>query len=132
MNCPKCAGKDLEHLSVDVKNPDGGDAKIDLDRCGGCGGTWFDPGEIEQYLKSRQSDAPSVGLASIFGQANDSKAGNCPRCSVALKRTASAANATISVDRCEKCNGVWFDGGELQQAGKKAADISGQLKDFFG
>lgn len=132
MNCPKCAGKALERFSVPFKDKNSQDGKIDLDRCGGCGGTWFDKGEVDQYLKTRTEDAPSAGLASIVGQAQDSKPGQCPRCSIPLAKDASRANAAISVDRCGKCSGVWFDGGELQRAGKsQGAPNQDELKTFF-
>ncbi|HUP65732.1 MAG TPA: zf-TFIIB domain-containing protein [Thermoanaerobaculia bacterium] len=40
MHCPKC-GLDLHEF--DFKG-------LKLDRCSGCGGTWFDDGEMEQLL----------------------------------------------------------------------------------
>ena len=40
MHCPKC-GMDLHEF--DFKG-------VKLDRCSGCGGTWFDQGEMEQLL----------------------------------------------------------------------------------
>ena len=124
MDCPKCDGAQLQHLSIPLKDS----SKIDLDRCDSCGGTWFDPGELDKYLKGRATDAPSAGLSSIIGAAQNDKAGKCPRCSLPLARGAAPGNANIHVDTCGKCNGVWFDGGELQQAAKGKPDVSGQLE----
>lgn len=41
MKCPKC-GSGLEEVEYRA---------IKVDYCGGCGGSWFDAGEIEQLLK---------------------------------------------------------------------------------
>ena len=41
MNCPKC-GMDLKEVEYQT---------IKVDYCGGCGGSFFDAGEIEQLLK---------------------------------------------------------------------------------
>jgi Pyruvate/2-oxoacid:ferredoxin oxidoreductase delta subunit len=40
MKCPKC-GSDLEEVEY---------RKIKVDYCGGCQGSWFDAGEIQQLL----------------------------------------------------------------------------------
>ena len=41
MKCPKC-GHDLKEFEM---------KGVRLDRCGNCGGTWFDEGEIDEMLK---------------------------------------------------------------------------------
>ena len=48
MTCPKC-GTGLEEESL------GGVVRVD--RCSGCGGTYFDQGELDLWLKSRLGSA---------------------------------------------------------------------------
>jgi len=41
MKCPKC-GSDLAEIEY---------RKVKVDYCGGCGGSWFDQGEVAELLK---------------------------------------------------------------------------------
>ena len=47
-------------------------------------------------------EAKAAGLSSM----------KCPRCDGSLKETKFE---DVSIDRCEKCGGVWLDSGELEQ-----------------
>lgn len=42
MRCPKC-GMELTHIEL---------RGIEIDRCVTCNGTWFDEGEVEQFIKN--------------------------------------------------------------------------------
>ncbi len=55
-----------------------------------------------------------------------SSAISCPRCSVPLKAVWS--DKGIVIDRCEKCQGVWLDGGEVYQFSKDPARIHWALQ----
>ena len=50
MKCPKC-GSDLEEVEMD---------RIMVDKCGGCGGLFFDQGEIELMLKANKGIMPGL------------------------------------------------------------------------
>ena len=50
MKCPKC-GSDLEEVEMD---------QIMVDKCAGCGGVFFDHGEIELMLKAHKGIMPSL------------------------------------------------------------------------
>ena len=54
----------------------------------------------------------------------DAKTKDCPRCWVKMeKERLEVFGPDIEVDRCPKCQGVWFDPGELSRAvGKKTGD----------
>ena len=41
---------------------------------------------------------------------------NCPKCQQQPLREKYVSAMNLSVDHCPKCQGVWFDGGELKQA----------------
>ncbi|HWP59354.1 MAG TPA: zf-TFIIB domain-containing protein [Candidatus Acidoferrales bacterium] len=45
MRCPKC-GEPLKERSF---------TKVVVDQCTGCGGIWFDPGEVEQVAKKDEA-----------------------------------------------------------------------------
>ncbi len=66
---------------------------------------------------------------------------NCPKCdgsqlehfTIPVKDPKNlATESKLDLDRCGKCQGVWFDGGELQQAARTQAPINDSLKAFFG
>ncbi len=57
MKCPKC-GMDLHPVELHG---------IKVDVCGGCNGTWFDAGEIEQMLQHESSNSGVLGrVMSVF------------------------------------------------------------------
>ena len=103
MNCPKC---ETETLSSHVV------AGIEVDRCSVCKGIWFDDNELEVLLELKRSDLRSLRR----GTENldlDAKRGKCPRDSSELLRVCSALDASLILDTCVNCHGVWLDGGEL-------------------
>ncbi|MBI1368493.1 MAG: hypothetical protein GC162_07540 [Planctomycetes bacterium] len=53
LRCPKCGAKMAEVAMGPVK----------VDRCGGCGGVYFDAGELELLLKAREPK----GVLSVLG-----------------------------------------------------------------
>ena len=59
MKCPKC-GMDLHTISR---------GSVDLDTCFNCHGTWFDAGELEQILASRDHQPGHVirAVLNMFG-----------------------------------------------------------------
>ncbi len=110
MICPACQ-RSLVELSV------GG---IVLDVChGGCGGIWFDAGELEKLGETEGGQADfSLNLpvdASI--EVDDSVERNCPRCAAeAVMRQifVGAEGDGIRIDTCGGCGGTWLDQGELE------------------
>ena len=50
MKCPKC-GADLEEIEMDG---------VMVDNCPGCGGSFFDKGEIELMIKAHKGIMPSL------------------------------------------------------------------------
>ena len=57
MRCPKC-GKPMEEVGL---------AQIKLDKCTGCQGVYFDHGELETLLESREPQVFLVGLRKLLG-----------------------------------------------------------------
>ncbi|GAB4160991.1 MAG: hypothetical protein Kow00107_08880 [Planctomycetota bacterium] len=60
MHCPKC-GEDLKTVKVP-------EFHLEIDECPGCGGVWFDKGELERYRQLSVDRQKTVldKLLSIF------------------------------------------------------------------
>lgn len=110
LSCPHCS-EDLVPIHI------GG---IEVDYCeNGCKGIWFDEGELKRI---RELPEDSEGFKEIQGQfvpkeraeALKEEAKMCPRCNVALYRYNWDMKSNIFLDSCEKCNGLWVDGGEMK------------------
>jgi Zn-finger nucleic acid-binding protein len=100
-----------------------------VDHCGGCGGHWFDRGELSAWIEGIGGDpeylldiAPEAdprrcrycggedhgdGVCSVCGKA---VALCCPRDGTDLLIVEEQG---VQVDVCLKCHGIWFDGDEL-------------------
>jgi len=103
MTCPSC-GYTLKTLSVTT---DAG-GRFEIDHCGRCGGTWFDPYEINripQYeinriarltvLPKNQSMFKTEGLL-------------CPRCQKTMTTyKGESVPKNVSLLRCPRCHGIW-------------------------
>ena len=111
INCPKCASEAL------VESPCLGN--IPLDHCVGCGGIWFDKGELEALLK--QSQGGSAADLGLINPKADSLA--CPRCKNKMSR-GGLVDPLLLVDNCPSCGGTWLDAGELDIA-KKLLGLTG-------
>ncbi len=106
MKCPKCDNVDLMNLLGQ------------LDFCPSCQGTWFDKGETAKYF-SLEQDLPdlesSLKTAQQRGQV-------CPRCSAELQELKYDVNQDLLLDRCTKCEGLWFDAEEVDKLMKMEND----------
>jgi len=88
---------------------------VEVDRCGVCGGMWFDLGEEEQLLKSRSEQAKALDLGDTArSEANklirDIK---CPRCHTAMIKLAHHEQRHIAYEMCGQCGGAYLDAGEF-------------------
>jgi Zn-finger nucleic acid-binding protein len=124
MNCPAC-GRELSRLVV------GG---ITVDACnGGCGGVWFDQGELKHFDKP--GDEPSRALLEVpkdpSVRVDPSARRRCPRdTDVVMMRHYWSPKHAVSVDECPQCGGYWLDQGEL--AALRAEYPSEQAREAAG
>jgi ribosomal protein L37AE/L43A len=58
MCCPKCGGK-LAEKRFEV---------VMIDQCGGCGGVYFDAGELELLIKHEKAAGKGSVLGKLFGR----------------------------------------------------------------
>ncbi|HPD17902.1 MAG TPA: zf-TFIIB domain-containing protein [Planctomycetota bacterium] len=108
MNCPR-DGAALARVKL---------LGLDLDKCHQCDGIWLDRGELERLRDAKVSGVEEA-LEKKYGnpQVQDGAVSahmRCPRCKDArlLRYTYTYLNP-VSIDRCERCHGVWVDDGEL-------------------
>ncbi len=89
--------------------------QIEIDYCLRCSGIWFDEGELELLLKT--TGPAETGLPAPDGLAGDTKSHPERKCPICRKkmREVPLGEPAIHVDICRQGDGIWFDGGELQQ-----------------
>jgi len=136
MDCPKCVGK-TEEIKV-------GDLVID--RCFACGGLWFDKGELFTAINKEIIDTVEFELEEghfddeelkeLIKEIDlDKKEIICPRCKGDKKmiKIPSPRNKNITIDYCEKCEGIWLDAGEYNKLRKRSPleEKIENISDFF-
>lgn len=110
MKCPKCVTRDLVATLV---------REVEVDRCKQCRGIWCDHRELGELLTQSKWQLGKL-IGSKDRQDLNRKKSQCPRDGTDLLRVCSADNPAVVLDSCPKCNGIWLDGGELDEllAGK--------------
>jgi Zn-finger nucleic acid-binding protein len=91
-------------------------AGVEIDYCPLSHGIWLDAGELETLL---DDDIEAEKLMASF-QTDAScreKKIRCPICSKKMEKVSVAGNITI--DKCPRKHGLWFDEGELIQVLKE-------------
>ena len=105
-SCPRCA-RALEEIVCQGLTVDG---------CRGCGGIWFDPGELNRL--AHQSEGGLMALESKFEPSVVQESAPvvtmpCPSCGGELFEFEFKHSPGIKLDGCRKCQGIWADDGEL-------------------
>lgn len=110
MKCPMCSlaltAKDYVGQTVDV--------------CDGCRGLWCDTGELGAVVNALISaNKVPNGESGFFAAArqhedHDVQAKPCPRCNKMTDSFNFAYDSNIFLNRCNACDGIWLDGGELR------------------
>ena len=101
--------------------------QIEIDYCRICSGIWFDKGELELLLKN--TNMGNSGLSTLDGLAKETRSHGQRKCPICVKKMQEVplGESAIHIDVCRRGDGIWFDGGELQQLLKQMA--SGPLAD---
>jgi Zn-finger nucleic acid-binding protein len=89
--------------------------QIEIDYCNKCSGIWFDKGELELLLKT--ANLGNTGLATLDGLTKENRSYGERKCPICRKKMneVTLGQPPIHVDVCRQWDGIWFDGGELQQ-----------------
>jgi len=130
--CPKCDG----HLFLL------GFKSVEVDFCGRCRGIWLDAGALERLMEATGAHAedPLRRFHTREAAQTVSKRHLCPRCDTALHELVieEAGRPALTLDRCPKGHGLWFDADELQQllafypADSGASKTIDALNELFG
>jgi uncharacterized protein len=106
MICPACKN---DMIVVEYQ-------RIELDFCPQCRGVWFDCGELELMLESAHLDDKSLGDVSHLPEAKTTeKLRRCPICRQSMSKNTIGQKAPVLIDVCRRDDGLFFDGGEVNQ-----------------
>jgi Zn-finger nucleic acid-binding protein len=105
MNCPKCHAN---MAKVTFQS-------VEVDRCEGCGGIWFDILERED-LKAMKGADEAIDTGSVKkGQKMDAvRKVHCPHCHTGMISLHVPDQPHIVIEQCNVCNGVFMDAGEFR------------------
>ena len=106
LTCPRC--------SAAMQKTEAATGLI-IDTCGGCGGTWYDRGELEAHVTIARTKGLTVPPRATGPAAAERKQYlPCPRCTKPMLPKAYRRVSGIVVDVCGP-HGVYADAGELAQ-----------------
>jgi Zn-finger nucleic acid-binding protein len=107
--CPKC---DVPLFILHFKD-------IEVDFCHRCCGLWLDAGELEALLQrtGARADDPLLKFQQQNGMQPKGRPHLCPRCDAALHEIQAQHSGApmLTLDKCPRGHGLWFDADELQQ-----------------
>jgi Zn-finger nucleic acid-binding protein len=113
MACPSCESM-LSVIEFDSEPP------LRVERCCGCHGMFFNPGELQALLNEKTHDLvwlDTVQMEQIgkdFGYHHEVVYRKCPICSERMSHINFAGKSGVILDRCGT-HGLWVEGGELRQ-----------------
>jgi len=89
--------------------------EIEVDYCNECRGLWLDAGELEALIqrKEARTDDPLLQFQKKEGVVPPGRKHLCPRCDQPLQEI--TAGTSLTLDRCGRGHGLWFDADELKQ-----------------
>jgi Zn-finger nucleic acid-binding protein len=91
--------------------------RIELDYCPQCGGVWFDTTELELFIESAHlpgGDFSAEAMLRLPEVKESYRRRKCPICRRKMRGVAIGEPAIV-IDVCIRGEGLWFDGGEVQQ-----------------
>lgn len=105
LHCPKCRSVMALHTV----------AGIEVDRCTGCGGLWFDMLEQEDLKSEPEAVSLDSGDPAIADRYDHVGLIRCPVDSQPMVRMVDKAQPTIWIESCPVCYGTFFDAGEFRE-----------------
>ena len=115
VDCPACKG-----VMVIVEHD-----RIELDYCTECAGIWFDHGELDLLLDRLDLDSSAFSMDRLLAlpekRATEATR-SCPICRKKMRKVVVGSDPEVLIDVCPKGDGIWFDGGEVQQVLRQLID----------
>lgn len=102
---------------------------IEVNRCTGCKGLFFDAMEAERLRKVRGSEAIDVGDAALGKAHNANGKVRCPRDTTTMLRIVDPKQPHLWLESCPVCNGMFFDAGEFRDW--KHETLADLVRGFF-
>ena len=107
--CPKC---DVPLFILHFKD-------IEIDFCHHCRGLWLNAHELEALMEQTGANThdPLLKFQQQTGIQPKGRPHLCPRCDAALHeiQVEHAGTLRLTLDKCPRGHGLWFDADELQQ-----------------
>jgi len=91
-----------------------------VDRCSSCHGIWLDKAELDVVLAKKLGSSFDVGRMSQASVDTRDKPAHCPKCDKDMMVIEGAAGVVF--DWCERCEGMFFDTGELRMIDEFSSD----------
>ncbi len=88
--------------------------EVDVNRCSGCRGIWFDLLKHEELKKLKGSEVIDDGDSKIGRENNKIDRIQCPSCQTPMIRMVDREQPHIWYESCSVCHGVYFDAGEFR------------------
>lgn len=104
MQCPKCQApmeKKVFH-------------EIEIDRCTGCGGLWFDMLEAEHLREVHGSEELDSGPRRP-PERDAHRDITCPVCKTRMLQMVDKIHPKLRYEACPTCHGLFFDAGEFRE-----------------
>ena len=95
---------------------------VTIDRCGICGGTWLDEGELDTIVETREKTFSSRMVVKLkvlaewkvlHGETESDR--RCPRCTTPMRTANYQEVPGLQIEKCAKNCGVWLDRNELEK-----------------
>lgn len=91
---------------------------VGVHHCGKCGGYWLTKISLDAILNRRELVMPPAVQAQMLKMAEESNTIRkliCLVCGVEMVKTPFKQWSAVQLDRCPRCEGLWFDRGELEK-----------------
>jgi Zn-finger nucleic acid-binding protein len=102
---------------------------IEVDRCTGCRGIWFDLLERERLTELQGSERIDVGKRAVGKKYDRVERVDCPVCHDPMIRMVDAEQPHVHYEACKVCNGVFLDAGEFRDL--KERTLLDRIRDLF-
>lgn len=123
MDCPVCKNA---MITLEL-------AEVEIDYCTDCGGIWLDAGELEILLGNSGQAKVLLDSFKIDADCRETRR-KCPICMKKMQKIiAGTSKPFLTLDKCPKADGLWFDKGELSDILTKAKlDKDSKIQKLLG